>query len=179
MLAGVPFFDSLSYSFLTFAGYSTADFLLSKSSSKLKTLKLILLGALLTMLLDVIIDPVATMGERWFLGKIHFYAHPGLYFGVPATNFVGWFLVALTIISFNFIIWKIFPNVFVKEPIKKSEWIYPAFYIGIALFNIGISLWLREYQLAGNGISILSGIFITAAIYQFRLKSSCSHNRQV
>jgi putative membrane protein len=32
---------------------------------------------------DVIIDPVALQGERWFLGKIYGYPHEVIYFGIP------------------------------------------------------------------------------------------------
>ncbi|MFA5812540.1 MAG: carotenoid biosynthesis protein, partial [bacterium] len=97
MVAGVPFFDSLSYPFLNFAGFATASFILGRRCAT--GLKAVAFGALLTMLLDVIVDPVATMGSRWFLGQIHFYVYPGWYFGVPFSNFAGWFLVSFAIIG--------------------------------------------------------------------------------
>ena len=49
-------------------------------------------GALMT-LLDVVIDPLAVRGERWFLGHLFTYPEGGLYFGVPLSNFAGWLLV--------------------------------------------------------------------------------------
>lgn len=42
---------------------------------------------------DVIIDPVALQGERWFLGEIYGYPQEAVYFGVPLTNFAGWAVV--------------------------------------------------------------------------------------
>ena len=48
--------------------------------------------------LDIVIDPLALRGYRWFLGQIYGYPEPGVYFGVTLSNFGGWFLVALGLI---------------------------------------------------------------------------------
>lgn len=158
---GVPFFDSLSYPFLIFAGYTTAEFISSRSTVHDSRFT-VFLGAFLTMLLDVIIDPIATMGDKWFLGKIHWYAHPEFYFGVPMTNFAGWFLVALTVIVVNRLL--PFPRVSSGNPAcnknnmdprlnhsgmttSKHAYLYPMFYIAIALFNIAITFWVGEWKL--------------------------------
>ncbi len=45
------------------------------------------------MLLDVVIDPLAVRGDRWFLGRVFDYPSGGVYFGVPLSNFAGWLLV--------------------------------------------------------------------------------------
>jgi Carotenoid biosynthesis protein len=47
------------------------------------------------MLLDVVIDPLAVRGDRWFLGRIFYYPEGGVYFGVPVSNFVGWMIVGM------------------------------------------------------------------------------------
>ncbi len=51
------------------------------------------LTVVLFTLSDVIIDPVALQGERWFLGKIYGYSHQAIYFGIPLANFAGWAVV--------------------------------------------------------------------------------------
>ncbi|MBN1283344.1 MAG: carotenoid biosynthesis protein [Proteobacteria bacterium] len=168
MIAGVPFFDSLSYSFLTFAGYAMAAFALGRERAS--GILAALLGALLTMLLDVIIDPIATMGELWFLGNIHYYAHPGFYFGVPLTNFGGWFLVSFAIIGLNLSTWKGFPRLFesrVPGPGSRSSWLYPAFYAGIAAFSIFMSFWIGRWRLVLASSAIL-GIVMAAACLRRR-----------
>ena len=160
IVAGVPFFDSLSYPFLTFAGFSTAAFILGKKHAR-GTLASILLGALLTMLLDVIVDPTSTMGERWFLGRIHYYAHPGFYFGVPLTNFGGWFLVALAIIACNAGLWRLFPASLQHADAptyRRTDLLYPAFYTGIALFIIGVTFAIGEWLLGITSSLILCAI---------------------
>lgn len=161
IVAGVPFFDSLSYPFLTFAGFATAVFILGRRHAN-GTAASIFLGALLTMLLDVIVDPTSTMGERWFLGEIHYYAYPGWYFGVPLTNFGGWFLVALAIIACNAGLWRILPRFFDQctnvQTYQRTDFLYPAFYCGIALFIIGVTFAIGEWRLGIASSLILSAV---------------------
>lgn len=196
LVAGVPFFDSLSYPFLIFAGYTTAEFMLRWTrderrgtkfgvASIVHRLSSVVLGALLTMLLDVIIDPIATMGDKWFLGKIHFYAHPGWYFGVPMTNFGGWFLVSLAVILLNVLMWKISTKFLgVDLTTSRSHDLtitYPLFYISIAIFNIVITFLAGEWKLGLTSSAILSAIITiivraqsrTIYISRLRLKNKC------
>ncbi|MFH1652939.1 MAG: carotenoid biosynthesis protein [Pseudomonadota bacterium] len=157
LIAGVPWFDSLSYPFLIFAGFSLFEEI---KKSKGSILILTLGGGLLTMLLDVIIDPVATMGDRWFLGSIHYYVYPGFYFGVPLTNFAGWFLTAAVAILVNLVAWKHLP--FLKTTDRRQTTFdkicIPLFYSGIALFMISISAYLKEYLLMASSLIILTTI---------------------
>jgi putative membrane protein len=109
-IAGVPFFDSISYVFLSYCSYSTAIFILSplksvdRSMVILETLSIrssfptLLLGSLLQTYLDIIIDPVALQGERWFLGRIYGYLEKGHHFGIPLSNYIGWFMVSFIMI---------------------------------------------------------------------------------
>src|SRR3990170_3143306 len=103
-----PFMDSLSYSFLAYFSYSLALLLVSPVSRKGWRFELIappwhsrgvlFLAATLMMLQDVVVDPVALRGSQWFLGQIFYYPDGGIYFGVPLSNFLGWFVVGLAII---------------------------------------------------------------------------------
>ena len=185
-VAGVPFFDSLSYPFLIFAGWTTAEFvllpLLCKEgqgevdlphlTSPYKGGAIIILGAVLTMLLDVIIDPIATMGDKWFLGKIHFYAHPGWYFGIPMTNFAGWFLVPLAVIAFNILTWRLFDSRLTTHE-SRITFLYPLFYLSIALFNIAVTFWVGEWKLG-----IASSLILTAITGVSMLASRSAPARQ-
>jgi len=166
MVAGVPFFDSLSYTFLTFAGYAMAAFALGKE--RCCGILAIVVGALLTMLLDVIIDPIATLGELWFLGKIHYYAHPGWYFGVPLTNFGGWFLVAFAVVGFNVLAWRAFPTGLGTRLRRRADLLYPLFYVGIAAFNIFMSFWVGHWKL---GLASSAILVIIMAISSMRRRS--------
>ena len=104
--SNVPFMDSISFSFLLYAAYCVALCLVlpirpspASTHPMLKPLHLdvaartswsvFLLTAFLFAFIDMVIDPVALRGDRWFLGKIYYYPDPGMHFGVPFANYVG------------------------------------------------------------------------------------------
>ena len=109
-LSNVPFFDPLSFTFLAYASLGLAGHLLGVDGEPRGAasgvpsappagarLRLAGLTGLLMMWLDVVIDPLAVRGDRWFLGRIFYYPEPGWYFGVPIANFVGWVVVGAAI----------------------------------------------------------------------------------
>ncbi len=109
-IAGVPFMDSLSFVFLAYASFALARLAVLHPHRTGKrwwaaTLPLenplhppvLLLTVTLFVLIDVVVDPVALRGDRWFLGQIFYYPDGGSYFGVPVSNFIGWGVVGLTI----------------------------------------------------------------------------------
>lgn len=110
-IAGIPFMDSLSFTFLAFASYATALLLTAPRWAGGREERgpfglahrgawgVLLLAAGLFVLIDVVVDPVALRGDRWFLGKIFSYPDGGIYFGVPLSNFAGWGFVGLTSLS--------------------------------------------------------------------------------
>ncbi len=120
-----------------------------------------LLGASLMVLLDIVIDPVALQGERWFLGKIYGYRHPGAYFGIPMSNFYGWLLVALVMI--RVLQWLVarfgtFPRrTGLARPLLATLW-GPVLYVCILLFNLAVTFAIGEVSLG------ISSSFITSAL---------------
>ncbi len=101
-VSNVPFWDSLSFVFLSYFSFLMAAALLSRPGelrggaarwSGLAHPWAPLLGAFLMMMLDVVIDPVTLRGEKWFLGRMYYYPTPGPHFGVTWQNYVGWFFV--------------------------------------------------------------------------------------
>ena len=162
MVFGVPFWDSLSYPFMIFAGYTTAQFLCGNYKSPipnpnsrtyaLRHLGTALLGAFLTMLLDIIIDPLTVMGDRWFLGKVYYYPNGGQYFGVPLTNFAGWFLVPLVVILVFQLVSSFSRGNDTQLTHLRTQtlkhFLNPLFYLSIAVFNIIITVWINEPLLA-------------------------------
>ena len=111
-ISNVPFMDSLSFSFLAYVSFTFSlllwarlnrhgwDIQLVEDKELRRSWKVVLSGAIVFTLMDVIIDPVAFRGDRWFLGKIYYYAEKGEYFDIPLTNFGGWFLVGTIILFF-------------------------------------------------------------------------------
>jgi putative membrane protein len=161
LLLGVPIWDSLSYVFLSFSGYMMAFFLRSRWDRQnplqeiQRSWRTVLWGALLTLVLDVVIDPLAHRGSQWFLGDIYHYPPGGAYFDVPLSNFAGWFLVALTIIG----AFRLSDGLEGVPRNPKSVWLGMLLYWGIYFFNLGITLYIRAGWLAlasaGWGLALL------------------------
>jgi uncharacterized membrane protein len=94
-ISNVPFWDSLSFVFLSYFSFAVAAAArypreLARGFSAFETP---FIGGALMMLLDIVIDPVALRGDHWFLGRVYFYPNGGPYFGVTISNFIGWFVV--------------------------------------------------------------------------------------
>jgi putative membrane protein len=148
-LLGVPVWDSLSYVFLSFAGYMMALYLRTRWDRFTPIPRLqaswgtVFMGAILTVILDIVIDPLANLGEQWFLGDIFHYPPGGQYFGVPLSNFAGWFLVALTIL----IAFRLSDRL--EDVPKNSNTILlgVGLYLGVYFFNLAITFWIGVWKL--------------------------------
>jgi uncharacterized membrane protein len=168
---GVPFMDSLSYVFLTYASYSLAIFIVSPLKRSpwmlyiLETEKIrnswytTFLGTLLFVYLDIIIDPVALQGNRWFLGQIYGYQEQGIYFGVPISNFAGWFVVGFLMITVlqKIDLWLRRKNISDFHG-QNYPWRYiigPGLYSGILVFQLVITFSIKEYMMGWVGIFIV------------------------
>jgi uncharacterized membrane protein len=171
---GVPFMDSLSYVFLAACSYSTALFLmaplvrrergwhLGDQEATRRSNLVWVLGSFLMVLLDVVVDPVALQGEKWFLGKIYGYRSQGAYFGVPVSNFAGWLLVGLCMIrllQFLDARWgKASSHIQVFGISLAMAW-GPLLYLSILLFNLIVTFAIGETCL-GIASSFISGSFL-------------------
>jgi uncharacterized membrane protein len=115
-IAGVPFMDSLSFTFLGFASYTVALLIASPLYRRGPDLRVLdtwkirrsprvwLMAALFMVMVDMVVDPLSVRGDQWFLGKIFWYDPPGPHFGVPISNYLGWFFVAvITVALFQFL----------------------------------------------------------------------------
>lgn len=90
-IADVPFMDALSFTFLAYGAFCLARLALRGRAAGRGALSLA--AGVLMMALDVVIDPLAVLGDRWFLGRLFYYPEGGAYFGVPLSNFAGWVIV--------------------------------------------------------------------------------------
>lgn len=184
-ISNVPFMDSLSYSFLCYVAYTMSllvwspltkngwDVRLSEQDSIKNSFRVIMTTGIFFMLLDVIIDPVAYRGDRWFLGQIYSYKEHGVFFDIPVTNFAGWLLVGTTIIfCFRKVDqWLASPpeiKDFGKRDFPGSALLGPALYLGVLMFNLGVTFYIGEYFLGLCGIVITLGIFYPV---QYKLRN--------
>ena len=92
LVAGIPVFDSLSFTWLAYSTYTVLGGIGARGPRRL------VLGALMMVGLDLVVDPVALRGAHWFLGSIYSYPRgAGAWFGVTWLNYVGWFVVGLAL----------------------------------------------------------------------------------
>lgn len=168
---GVPLMDSVSYVFLAYASYSLALFVIAPIRRLKWTIYLLetkqirnslfaaLLGAVLFVYLDIIIDPVALQGDHWFLGLIYGYPDGGIYFGVPLSNFAGWFLTGfLMILAFQKIDHFLLERKATDYTGPRYHWRYltgPVLYFGVLVFNLAVTFFIQEHTMAWVGIFIV------------------------
>ncbi|MFQ5449727.1 MAG: carotenoid biosynthesis protein [Nitrospinaceae bacterium] len=183
-ISNVPFMDSLSYSFLSYISYTVSRLLWTPlkrkgwdirwdetgTETRKDSVRVILTGAVLFMLMDVIIDPVAFHGDRWFLGKIYTYREEGEYFHIPLTNFAGWFLVGTAILASFRAVTRWLDR---KRPLAHPRsfpfqaLLGPGLFFGVLLFNLAVTFYIGEILLGFCGVAISLGIFL---VIVFRIR---------
>jgi putative membrane protein len=163
-LSNVPFMDSLSFTFLLYASYCLAlAFLLPSRGSQgsvgsRQSLRMAFeprartswpvlgLSTLFFMFIDVVIDPVALRGDRWFLGKIYFYPEPGIHFGVPLANYAGWGIVGAIALAAYRLVDRRLPSLLTDThpSITGSVLLGCWLYYGVLTFNVAVAFAIGE-----------------------------------
>jgi putative membrane protein len=154
-LGNVPLFSPLSFPFLAYAALCRARGALGPAwaSSRAGRVRIVLVGGALMMLLDLVIDPLAVRGGRWFLGHIFDYPEGGIYFGVPLSNFVGWLVVGW--ITLGGLVWTARGSSRPGSPALGSV----LYYLVLAV-NLTVTLWIGETVLAAIGIVVHAAVFL-------------------
>ena len=170
-IAGVPFFDSLSYVFLAYCSYTAAllvvspvrvwrwGFVTLETRAIRRSFAVLLLGSLFQVFLDIVIDPVALQGKRWFLGQIYGYNEPGCHFGVPLSNYVGWWVVSVLMVLALQIIDARMGRGGRRKPAGVANFPFrsllcPTLYLSVIVFNLSVAF------LIGERLMVASGVFI-------------------
>jgi putative membrane protein len=162
-LGNVPFMDSLSFTFLAWASYALA-LLLTQGAGRGDTPALarrtapatLALAVACFVLIDVIIDPLAVRGDRWFLGKIFEYPDGGAYFGVPLANFGGWAVVGALGFALYAALdrrWDARGRPLPARGAAALPW-GAALWFAVAAFNLLITFAIGEVALGCAGLAI-------------------------
>ena len=181
-ISNVPFMDSLSFSFLIYVSYTVSlllwaplikkglDIRLGDIQPLKHSVRVIVSASILCMLLDVVIDPAAFLGDKWFLGKIYFYREEGEYFHIPLTNFAGWIFVAGVALSIFAILDRWLDTKTPFQPryqLPTQALLGPGIYFGVLIFNLAVTFYIGEVLLGILGTLISLGIF---CLVLFRVK---------
>ena len=183
-VAGIPFFDPLSFIFLAYAAYCLARRVTRRWASPTAQsgpsagfagaieswgeavrsepqasderrkggegpLRVPMLAGFFMMMLDVVIDPVAVRGARWFLGDLFYYPGGGVYFGVPLSNFAGWWLVG----AIGVFAYETCAGAGRGRGVGRVD-AGIALYYAVFVFNLAVTGWIREWTLAVVGLAL-------------------------
>lgn len=153
-IANVPLFSPLSFPFLAYASFCLARWTLGPgwAGSRRGRLRTVALAGSLMTLLDVVIDPLAVRGDLWFLGHVFVYPEGGLYFGVPLSNFVGWFLVGCATVGGYICL--------TGDGRVGSPRVGVALYYLVLGGNLAMTLWTGELLIAAAGIVVQLAVFL-------------------
>ena len=192
-IGGIPLFASLSFSTLTYLGYSVATTFLSPLRRQgfdleriddprvTTSVRVLLLAALITTWMDLVTDPVSHLGKYWFLGDLYLYHVDGLHFHVPLTNYLGWLFASVCIVFVNqrFDVWLSAregePARGFKLPLKPL-WAVGTV-VGNFLFMLGITVMLMRSDLVPDSVPlerllasglILSSLFVLFSVLMIR-----------
>src|SRR6059058_3572594 len=177
-IANVPFMDSLSFTFLAYASFCLARAALA--GRRLPRWTHALVTGLLMTALDMVIDPLAVRGDRWFLGRIFYYPDGGAYFGVPLSNFAGWTIVGAVSVGLYVAlagsarpasVGAGSPRPAATRPSSPGAdvfggrvWPGVALYYGVLGFNLAVTAWLREWVLLALGGALHALIAVTVRL---------------
>jgi uncharacterized membrane protein len=153
-LSNVPFFSPLSFPFLAYASFCLARQALGPgwAGTRGSRLRTVALSGVLMALLDVVIDPLAVRGGRWFLGHLFTYPEGGVYFGVPLSNFVGWLLVGWATVGGY--LWA------TEDTRLGCPRLGITLYYLVLAVNLTVTLWIGEMLIAAAGIVVQAAVFL-------------------
>ena len=186
-LADVPLMDALSFTFLAYAAFCLARAALRRRAPSRPALALT--TGVLMMALDVVIDPLAVRGDRWFLGRIFYYPEGGAYFGVPLSNFAGWVIVgAMGVGMYLSVAGSVVagsartdrteggltkgrgaptcPAPASAAALGARVWPGVALYYAVLGFNLAVTAWIGEWTLVGVGLALHAAIAVTIGVRQ-------------
>jgi putative membrane protein len=144
----------------------------------------LVLTSLLFVLIDIVIDPVALRGDRWFLGQVYGYPEPGLYFGVPLANFLGWGVVGATATALYHWMerrlfetplgmerrlfetplgWKRRLPVTAPRRFAGRALLCPGLYFIVLAFNLAVTAALGEWGLLLSGVALTLPVLLWTA----------------
>lgn len=134
------------------------------------------MAALFMVMIDMVADPLSVLGDRWFLGRIFWYDPPGPHFGVPISNYLGWYFVAaLSVAIFQWLDRRCNrggakpPGAIPAAP-SRALW-GPGLYAGIVGFAIVMLFRVGAAEIAWAGIFIF--LPLTALTLHITTRAEC------
>lgn len=185
-LSNIPLIVPISFSFLLFASYCLALFFFLPARPSQRSDRpfrwpsldfpveartswaVFGLTVLFAILIDMVIDPVALRGDRWFLGPLYRYLDPGIHFGVPITNYIGWIVMGSISLALYFPMDRHLPPPSVRpgQSVTETVLLGCGLYYGVLVFNLAVTFWIGELWLGMTGLLLHLPVTV---LFLFRL----------
>jgi hypothetical protein len=123
------------------------------------------MAALFMVMIDMVADPLSVLGERWFLGRIFWYDPPGPHFGVPISNYLGWYFVAaVTVAIFQWLDRLLNRGrgkpAGVAPAVPSRALLGPGLYVGVVGFTIVMLFRIGAPEIGWAGIFIFLPLLV-------------------
>ena len=92
------------------------------------------------------------------------YPDPGVYFGIPLMNFVGWAVVGLIALSLYFIVDRRMSSLAPSSGVTMQVLLGCALYYGVLIFNLAMTFWIGEPLLGLVGVMIYLPVTLLLAL---------------
>jgi carotene biosynthesis associated membrane protein len=138
ILGEVPFTIPLSWFYMGLASYILALVLVGTGGSWRRTFASVLTGSIILTIWDLVLDPAMAhqeLGVRFWIWE-----QGGIYFDMPAQNFLGWVLTGFVFIGLSRIVWGSDP-VLSTGLVRVSFVIYLANLIFAMVISAAVGLW--------------------------------------
>ena len=130
----VPLFVPLAWFSLLYPPLVILDSVPPRQQGNDRTGLKILLAALLVTASDLYLDPLAVDANAWV------WERQGRWFGVPLSNFAGWWLVGGAVYSIYHSPWLTVPH----SPSRDVKHLRRVIWIGIVLLTVGVFFCLNQ-----------------------------------
>jgi putative membrane protein len=161
-LLGFPIMVMVGYGVGAYVFWTVAETIVGKFNTKLSGANLVfipIVASFLATAWDLVMDPIGATVFKAYIWENH-----GPYFGIPFSNFLGWYLCTYTLFQLVALVLYRQDTLETSAIIKKKAYWYQAIIMYAAIFIQAMMLMIS----GGNEhISIASGqVFQTNDIYQ-------------
>lgn len=138
ILGEVPFTIPLSWFYMGLASYVLAIVLIGTGPGWKRPLASVFLGSILLTIWDLVLDPA--MAHQQLDVRFWVWEQGGIYFDMPAQNFLGWILTGFLFIGLSRIVWGSDPPL-TSGLVRVSFIIYLANLIFAMVISAAVGLW--------------------------------------
>ncbi|MFD1017968.1 carotenoid biosynthesis protein [Thalassobacillus hwangdonensis] len=123
MIFGVPITIGFAWLLIMGCSHELARGITSQMPERAKPIIFVLIGSLIAVTMDLILDPVSYLIKEYWI-----WHDSGLYYGIPFSNFSGWFWLAALLHALFFLLRKI-----KKGPSLDTQWQFRMGYLFLAI----------------------------------------------